>query len=388
MQILTILVRGLAWFAALSSLGLASCTPVESICAGAGNVLTEIKARYDFPGATLAIALPDGTVCEMAAGVSDRETRRAMRSSDRMLSGSTGKTFVSATALHLAGQGKLSLDDPIAKWLGGEPFFAGLANANVITIRHLLSHSSGLIDHVYLEAYAHAVVVEKRAMEPRDLIAFILDQPALFAPGEGYSYTDTGYILLGLIIEKASGRSYYDVLRETFLERFNLERTSPSVTPKLAGLVPGYLATDNPFDLPVKTLDADGVMSYDPVLEWTGGGLISNSVDLARWGRILYGGRALDWDYRAELFRGGERGKEDALPRYGLGVRVMETPLGLAYGHGGWIPGYRTQFAYYADIDAAIAIQINTDIAMMEDDSAIQVLRRKLESDVLPRVKR
>lgn len=330
--------------------------------------LDDICKKYDLPGATAAYAQPDGQVQAFASGLADKESGAKMTVDTRMPAGSVGKTFVAATALALAQDGKLSLEDKIEKWLKAEPWFEQLPNAHEITVRQLMMHRSGVADHVYDPQFA----VKARRMtaaldtnpdayfKPAELIGFILNREPLFAPGKGYKYTDTGYILLGLIIERAGGASYYDQVRRRFIEPLKLTRTEPADRRDLANLAAGYLAADNPFRLPQKITTAAGVMRYNPATEWTGGGLVSNPQDLVRWAKALYEGRALEKPYVEELVAADplDEGKEHW---YGLGVSVTRSELGTSYGHGGWSPGYLTHLAYFPAQRVAVAVQINSD---------------------------
>jgi D-alanyl-D-alanine carboxypeptidase len=115
--------------------------------------------------------------------------------------------------------------------------------------------------------------------------------------------------------------------------------------------------------LPERTLQ-DGVLLFNPINEWTGGGLVNNPQDLVRWAKLLYEEKALDKPYLDELLNSGFRG-ESAERIYGLGVAIRKSEFGPAYGHGGWYPGYMTIMSYYADHKIAIAIQVNTDFRMI-----------------------
>jgi len=326
--------------------------------------LDSIQARDDFPGATAAYVLADGTTGEFATGLADLETRTPMRPDARMLGASTGKTYVAATALALAKEGRLSLGDPVSRWLGREDWYSRIPNAATITVRQLLTHSSGLPDHVYDPRYPAERERQRRAdrewfATPRYVIEFILDQPARFAPGTGFHYSDTGYHLAGLVVEAACGCRYYDEATRRFLTPLGLDRTSPSDHRDLPGLVPGYLDETNHFGLPTKTT-VDGKLVWNPRSEWTGGGMVTNSRDLARWAKALYEGKALAVPYLADLL--GAAVIDTAGRRsYGLAVSIAMTDLGPKLGHGGWIPGYRTDMAYYPDWGFSLAIQMNTD---------------------------
>ncbi len=349
--------------------------------------LDRARDELGFPGATAANALSDGTVGVAASGLADVESRAPMTPRSRMLAASVGKSFVAAVALALDQEGALDLDAPIQTWLSDRPWLARLPNHDSITLRHLLTHSSGLPDHVHTPRFARAVA--KRWKEPghpfspEALIEYVLDEPARFPAGGGWSYSDTGYILVGLIIEQVARRPYYEELQQRFLAPLGLDATSPSDQRALPGLAAGYTARDNPLGLPAKTTSAPGVMSWDPAVEWTGGGLVSTSRDLAVWGRALYEGRALSKPYLDELLHSAPVGGADSGVRYGAGVAIhQQTPLGPSYGHGGTIPGYVSSLRYYPDRRVAVAFQINTDVGL---DDAVGQIERRLADVVVAR---
>jgi D-alanyl-D-alanine carboxypeptidase len=335
-----------------------------------------LHKQYGFPGATAAYVLPDGTVGVAATGVADLEAGTPMTVKSRMLSASIGKTFVGATAIALTREGILDLDIPVSRWLGDRKWFAHLPNHDAITLRHLLTHSSGLPDHVHLESFANEVSRKWREKDnpfpPEALIRFVLDLPPLFEVGKGWAYSDTGYILIGLVIEKATGRRYYNEIKERFVKPLGLTLTAPADRRFLPGLAAGYMAADNAFGFPRKTITADGVMVWHPGLEWTGGGLVSNSRDLVLWGKALFEGHAMSAPYLAELLNSVPISPDTPDIQYGLGVGIYRTgPFGPVYGHGGWIPGYSSSLRYYPDHGIAIAFQINTDIGKVENSTNV-----------------
>lgn len=330
--------------------------------------LDAICKKYELPGMTAAYVLPEGEVVAFASGLADREAGTKMTPRTRMPSGSVGKTFVAATVVGLAQDGKLGLDDKIEKWLGREPWFEDLPAAHDITIRHLLMHRGGLADHVNDPRFAAKIrqlAAGKDAQsdfyfQPPELVEFILKRKPLSPAGQKYAYTDTGYILLGMIVERAGGASYYEQLRRRFLEPLALALTEPADKRDIPGVAAGYLSPTNPLGLPEKTTTGDGKLRFHPANEWTGGGLVSNPADLVRWAKTLYEGRALEKPYLAELVATDPADK-DRPSRYGLGVFVNDSPLGTSYGHGGWYPGYLTRVNYYPAQRVAVAFQVNTD---------------------------
>ncbi len=347
--------------------------------------LDHLREDLDVPGATAAYALPDGTVGIAASGLADVESRTPMTPRTRMLAASIGKSFVAATALALAQEGSLDLDAPIAAVLSDRPWLSRLPNHDTITPRHLLTHASGLPDHVNSPRFARAVA--RRWQEPGNplpreaLVQFVLDEPALFPAGRGWSYSDTGYILVGLVIEQVAGRPYEMELHRRFLAPLGLEATTPSDRRALPGLASGYTARDNPLGLPGKTTTSPGVMAWNPAIEWTGGGLVSTSRDLVVWARALYEARALPGPYLDDLLRSVRVGGEDSGVSYGAGVAIhQKTPLGQSYGHGGRIPGYVSSVRYYPEHRLAVAFQVNTDVGL---DDALGDMERRLAAVVV-----
>jgi D-alanyl-D-alanine carboxypeptidase len=336
--------------------------------------LGDFHGRYAFPGATAAIVLPDGTVAVAAVGLADLESGRAMTPDARMLVASIGKTFVAAAVLALESEGAVSQSDLLANHLGDRPWFAALPNAQTMTIAHLLRHQAGLPDHPHLpefQAAAAARIAEGgEAFTPEEVLGFVAGRAPLFEPGTAWAYSDTGYILLGLVIEEVSGRSYYDVVQATFLGPLDLPDTIPSDRREIPGLAVGYAVPGNPFGLPERTADADGRLVWDVSVEWTGGGLASTSHDLARWGHALFGGTAMDAPYLDRLLDGVPVSPDAPGIFYGAGVAIYaDTPRGPVYGHGGWIPAYVSSLRHYADHGVTVAFQINTDAGIVDDSS-------------------
>ena len=328
------------------------------------NVLFE---RENVPGIVAAYYYSDERSAVFATGFSDVEANTPMPVQARMPAGSVGKTIVSALILNLAAEELIRLDEPISKWLGDEHWFSRLPNHDALTVRMLLNHSGGIIDHVHDSAYIGAIndlsQAEKLdrdfAFLPEELVAFALDKEPLFPPGEGFNYSDTGYILLGMVIEQATQKPFYELVGQRFLTPFQLSNIVPADRRDIPALVPGYLAEDNPLGLPAKTV-SEGVMLFNPATEWTGGGFVANAGDLARWAWLLYGGTAVSAPYLEEMLQSTSPNNT----RYGLGVSVGETPWGLAYGHSGTFPGYTSRILYFPEHQLGIAVQVNSDIAV------------------------
>jgi D-alanyl-D-alanine carboxypeptidase len=297
-----------------------------------------------------------------------------MTSDSRMLAASIGKSFVAMTALSLESDGVLSRSDLVSRHLGDRDWFTRLPNHATMTVGDLLRHTSGLPDHVHLQGFQSEMALRMAgggpAFTPEEAIAFVLDTDPLFPAREAWAYSDTGYLLLGLVIEHASGAAHYDLVAERFLVPLGLTATTPSDTPILPGLATGYVGENNPFGLPQRTMDDAGRLLWDPAMEWTGGGLASNSRDLAVWGQALFDGTAMAAPYLDRLLDGVPVSPDASGILYGAGVAIhADTPRGPVYGHGGWIPGYVSSLRHYADHGVTVAFQINTDIGIVDDST-------------------
>ncbi len=323
--------------------------------------LNEWHAAGKFPGATIGIALADGTTFGLAVGYSDTATKQLMSPDDLLLQGSVGKTYVAAVALQLVGEGKLNLDDKIEKWLGQEKWFARLPNARDITVRMLMNHTSGLVRYEFKEQFTIDLTRQPdKVWRPEELVAYVLDTAAPFAAGKDWEYSDTNYIVLGMIIERATNSTYYQQLRKRILDPLGLRQTVPSESRSIPGLSQGYAGADNPFGKS-DAMIVNGKMVVNPQFEWTGGGIASSASDLARWAKLLYEGRASTPALLREMLDGvpAKLGPET---KYGLGVILRPTPLGLSYGHSGFFPGYLTDVMYFPQHRIAVAVQVNTSV--------------------------
>ena len=365
----------------LARLAFVAAVVAWGACAVAGDlqlkvqgILDGFRADYGFPGATVAYVMPNGSRGAVASGLADIETAIPMTSQTRMLAASIGKSFVAATVLALESEGQLRCADLVSTYLATRPWFMRLPNHATVTVGHLLRHTSGLPDHVHMKAFGNAMAKRVRngqdAMVPEGAIGFVLDQQPLFAAGAGWAYSDTGYLLLGLIIEEVTGRPYYDGLRDRFLMPLGLAQTTPSNQRLLPGLAVGYTSPGNPFGLPRRTMDQAGRLVWDPAMEWTGGGLVSTASDLAAWGDALFRGQAMPVPYLARLLDAVQVAPDAFHTLYGAGVAIYaKTERGRVFGHGGWIPGYVSSLRHYADHGVTIAFQINTDVGMADNST-------------------
>jgi D-alanyl-D-alanine carboxypeptidase len=350
-------------------LAIGSSLPVPAQVATRSDLATRIQQRLDsahragqFAGAQVAIAYPGNATMAFVTGFADTAKKERMTEQHVLLQGSVGKTYASALALQLIHEGKFALDDPISKHLGSEPWLSRLPNAQSITVRQLMNHTSGLVRYEFNERFtADLSAAGDRVWKPHELVAYILDTQAPFAAGQGWDYSDTNYIVLGMIMEKVTGRTYYDLVRERVLRPAGLSQTVPSDSRTISGLANGYAGANNPFGGSDAML-VNGRMVINPQFEWTGGGMASTARDLAKWGQRLYSGGAFDASMMTP-FLDGVPARLGQNTKYGLGVIIRETQaLGTAIGHSGFFPGYQAELIYLPAHKVAIAFQVNSSV--------------------------
>jgi len=322
-----------------------------------GEVLEAALTEMKMPGLRAAVRFSDGRMISASVGLADRKAKIALDDSVGMPGGSTGKTFVAVLTMLLVEDGVLSLDDPASRWLGDTPWYDRLPNADSIKVRHLLSHSSGIRDYPGTLRFNRSMIWRvirhgSAKFEPEELIGFVLDKKPLFPPGEGYRYTDAGYLVLGRLIEAAAGRSYYDLLQERILSPQGLSEVRPADKSILTNITPGYMGGGS-------NLKKDGRMKFDPSSEWTGGGLITNPTMLVRFHSALAQGAIVTPQSLNLMVNSGWHDPSTPGSHYGFGLFVNDD--GNSFGHGGLWPGYRTHVTHFVERGVTVAVQTNRD---------------------------
>jgi D-alanyl-D-alanine carboxypeptidase len=356
---------------------------VDTIAANLQPVLDSMTRNLGIPGVTFAVRFSDGPAVCLASGLADREEQKVMVPGDLMLSGSVGKTFVAAVVLKLAETGKISLNTKVSAYLGSEPWFGGVPNADRITVKMLLNHTAGVPEYVYQDKLWQQVSANPdKTWSVAERMQFIAGAPPSNPPGGGWNYADSHYIILGALIEKVTGKSYNEVLREMILVPCNLDHTLPADRRDIAGLAAGYTELTRELYLPHKVLN-NGLYAFNPQLEWTGGGLVTTVDDLTKWASMLYGGTILPERMKKEMLTSAPF--TTTLPfnaRYGLGCIIGEN--GAWYGHTGFAPGYITILQYIPEKRISLAMQVNTDaLHGKRAKEVFEVLKKKILDQVL-----
>jgi D-alanyl-D-alanine carboxypeptidase len=316
------------------------------------NILDENRELFAAGAASAAVVIPGQGTWLGASGVANPKTRQPVTTDTVFALGSVTKTFIAALVLKLSEEGVLDLDDPLARWVS--PFPA----ANRITIRQLLNHTSGVFDVTEDPRFFEAQLAHPRERWTARRILSYVGRP-LFPPGTDWSYSNTNYVLLGLVIERATGSSVAAELRRTVLQ------------PAGAGRV--FLQGEEDVPAPVvrSEFDIDNDGDADDLSDgttaipntalataaWTAGGLAGTPEAVAAFADALFAGRLIpgsllsamtDFSGQLGLGRGGGLG-------YGLGISKFEIPGHQVFGHGGSIPGFRSALWYVADEGVTIA---------------------------------
>ena len=313
--------------------------------------IDSVRQAIDIPSMAFSCILPSGEQITISSG---------MKPGQRMLAGSTGKTFFASLALHLVNAGKLSLDEKVSHYLGKEAWYAKVQNAETITVRMLMNHTTGIEEYYELGNFMETLISNPdKKWTPEECISYTLGRPALFAAGTDWGYADTNFLVLGLVVQSITSKEAYKQIDEYFIKPNKLINTEPSVKRDLRDLVTGISGPNSPFKISGPVL-VENKMLINPQMEWAGGGYISNTTDLARWARIYYDANWLSDDIRKQM-RTGVAAKTGRNHQYGLGMQIRPSTLGISYGHGGWFPGYLTEMDYFPDKNLSVAVQLSTD---------------------------
>ncbi|MFF5114093.1 serine hydrolase domain-containing protein [Streptosporangium sp. NPDC000509] len=298
----------------------------------------------EFPGALASVRDREGRVTRYTAGVGNLKTREEVPADGRVRIGSNTKTFVATVVLQLVGEGRIKLDGPIEKYLPG--MIRGKAgDGRKITVRQLLQHTSGLPNYT---RYMHGDFskIQHRYVEARDMIDVALRHKASFRPGTSWEYSNTGYLLLGLIVQKVTGRPIAEEVTKRVIDRAGLRDTYwPGVGDQtVKGPHPrGYTVSEPKGEF----VD---VTTMDPSWGGAAGQLIGTPDDLNTFFLALLDGKLLKPAQLAEMKK---TVKAPGFPegwRYGLGVVKMKLSCGdTGWGHGGDIDGYETRNAATPD---------------------------------------
>lgn len=324
------------------------------------SYIDSVQNSLGFTGVCVSFAQGGEPITSVAAGWADKATSVKMKAKSVMLSGSAPKMLYATVALQLVEADKLDLEDKVFTYLGNKPWYKRIPNSKQITVRNLLNHSSGIMEYYPLGDFLERVRNDPdKSWKPEELLSFVFDQQPLFEAGTDFSYADTNYILLGVIIEQITHRSIFELVNNAIVTPLEMSNTRPALSRKIDGLLNGYQQPNSPFGFGATSMK-DGQLVFNPQFEWCGGGYVSTTEDWVKFISGLMKTGLISEDARSNMMTGIQCNLGPG-ERYGLGLQVRPSNLGVGYGHGGWFPGYLTEVEYFPDEDIAIAIQFNTD---------------------------
>ncbi|MED4714197.1 MULTISPECIES: serine hydrolase domain-containing protein [Bacillus] len=308
--------------------------------------------QLGIPG-ILAKTSEGGKTWGYAAGVANLSTKKPMKTDFRFRIGSVTKTFTATVVLQLAGENRLNLDDSIEKWLPGVIQGNGY-DGNQITIRQILNHTSGIAE--YLRSKDADMMNTKKTYTAEELVKIGLSLPPDFAPGKGWSYSDTGYVLLGILIEKVTGNSYAEEIENRIIEPLELSNT---FLPGNSSVIPGtnhargYVQPDGASEL-------KDVTYYNPSIASSAGDMISTADDLNKFFSYLLSGKLLKEQQLKQMLTTVPTGSAE-ISGYGLGIYETKLPNGVSiWGHTGSIPGFVTLVGGTLGGKHTLAVNLNS----------------------------
>lgn len=318
--------------------------------------------RPDAPGAAVLVARGDEVLYRGARGLADVKTGTPLTADSVFRIGSISKQFAAAGLLKLVEAGKLSLDDPLSKYVSNFP------NGEHITVLELLNHTSGVKDYTHIAAWRDGPI--EKDVSTAQLIATFKNAKPDFAPGEDWAYDNSGYALVGAVIEAVSGQSWHAYLRSALFEPLGLTHTGYGADPKFAAQqVHGYSLEDG------KVVSAKVISMTIPN---AAGALVSTVDDLLKWNRALHEGRVLKSKTYTRMITPVGKAIE---AQYGLGIELATVQGRPMLDHSGGIFGFESMLEYVPGPDISVVVLQNND--SNDDDKGPDMIARKLAAAAL-----
>ncbi|GAA4833356.1 serine hydrolase domain-containing protein [Kitasatospora terrestris] len=308
------------------------------------GTIEQVRTRAGVPGLVVGIWMPGKGCYVRATGVADKTTGAPMATDGYVRIGSETKTFTVTALLELVDDHLIGLDDPIAEYIDGVP------GGDCITLRQLAEMRSGLYPYSFDADFQHDLLSDpQRTFTPQEVLAYGYKHDNTFDPGAQFQYSNSNLILLGLVVEKVSGRPLAEFIHDRVLRPAHLRHTLFPVGNEFPDPHPrGY--TDQ--TLSGATEDAT---DWNPSWAWAAGSMISDLQDLRHWAEVVATGRLLSPGTQAQRLKFLPTG----VPGTSYGLGILET--GGWIGHNGSIPGYETVTVHLPAQKATLVLMMNTD---------------------------
>jgi len=320
-----------AWAGPAASIDVASTSTQTAIVAAVEKERKLFGGRTPVPAVLIGVWDSSGRSYTHAFGYADLATHRPLTTADHFRIGSNTKTFVISVLLQLVDEGKLSLDDPLSKFQLG----VTIPNARNITVREVCQMRSGLFEAYDTPEFDHMNVTGNMTFNPRTVISWAVKVKPYFAPGKGYKYSNTNYLILGLLIEALTKDSAGDQIHKRLIVPFGLTQTSYPATQAM----PNPWARGYGLDKAQNWEDVSGTIPVS--LMGSAGEMISNMADMHRWVKLYVTGKTNG--------PATQRARMTCIP---IGQGNLSFGLGIGcsagwYGYTGGLPGYNTANYYF-----------------------------------------
>ncbi len=351
-------------------LATAGCVAARTEPAASGpevlhSTLIRWRTKADIPAVVLGVAHPGGS-WQGADGTLERGGSAQVTADAPFRIASITKVFVAVVALQLVEEGHLGLDDPVSSHLNGYTL-------QPVTIRQLLNHTSGIPDYTLATGFNKGLLEHRdRRWTAAQVLALVQGKEPQFPAGTGYAYSNTDYILLGEVINSVTGTSWAHQVRRRILDPLQLRGTYVAGSePPGKPVVPGYFDADN--DGHVENIETGRPWTALETSEGPAGAIVSTVPDLLRFGDALFRGRLLEDDTLQQMVADGPF--HPRFTNYGLGVEILRPDYRTTiWGHGGFVPGFKSALWYVPSRDAVIVVLTN-DTRANPSDLAELVMR-------------
>jgi len=336
------------------------------------QVVQGFATQQQFMGSVL-VARGNDVLFSKGYGSADLEWSLPNAPDTKFRLGSVTKQFTAACILLLEERGKLSVNDPVKKYIPDAP-----VAWDKMTIYNVLTHTAGIPNFTAFPDYVKTMPI---AATPEQLVARFRDKPLEFAPGESWNYSNSGYVLLGYLVEKVSGETYQKFLTENIFTPLGMKDSGyDSSTPVLVHRASGYMRGPN---------GLDNASFIDMTVPFSAGALYSTTLDLLKWEQGLFGGKLLRPESLAKMTTPF---KND----YAFGLQVTAPGGRKLIDHGGAVNGFSTQLAYYPDdrltvialgnIQGAPSGQIASQLAAIAHGQTVTLQTERKEISVDPKI--
>lgn len=304
--------------------------------------LDKVVSATGTKGISASVAVPDQGIWSSARGLTGNAAQEKVTADLEFPAGSIGKIFTAVVVLNLVDEGQVSLESPVAQWFPEIPW------ASRVTINQLLSHTAGIPAFDTLDVYA---INNSRYRTPEELLSYVTRKELLFEPGQHYAYSNTGYLMLGVIIERVTGKSYEDAVGQYITDKVHLHQTQ-------------VITSATVHDLTVKGHHKGKVVSESEncIVPFAAGSIAATPSDLIIFLHALMSGRLLSQDSLQTMFTDMNLMTVSQSTYYGKGiVAALDTPVGDIIGHTGGIKGFGAALYYHPEQNLFVCVMMNDD---------------------------